>query len=190
MTSTASDKAITIQSVLPETLHQGSTTSGIREIYKELFSGPPYYEPEGSASAFVERLQNQTDREGWRLLTAEQNGPLLGFVYGYISRQGQWWHDRVTSEFEPALVEQWFEDSFVLVEFGVRASARGQGIGSRLHDAILNEIPNQVALTMTHQEKNPVVAFYLNRGWQVLRKGFRFHGRDTPRLVLVRERPR
>lgn len=190
MASTASDEAISIQSVLPEKLHQGSTTTGVEEIYKEVFSGPPYYEPESSASAFVERLQDQTDREGWRLLTAEQNGRLLGFVYGYISRPGQWWHDRVTPALEPGLVEQWFKNSFVLVEFAVRPSAQGQGVGSRLYDAIHNDVPQPMALTMTNQDENPAVNFYLNRGWQVLDEGFRFHDGDAPRLILGCELPR
>ncbi|MEX2536236.1 MAG: GNAT family N-acetyltransferase [Trueperaceae bacterium] len=182
MASTAADGALSIKSVSPEELHRASTV--IEEIYKEVFCGPPYYEPESSASAFVGRLQGQAGREGWRLLAAEQHGHMQGFVFGYISRPGQYWHDRVTPALKAGLVERWFQNSFVLVEFAVRPAAQGRGIGSRLHDAILDDTPQPMALTMTNQDENPAVRFYLNRGWHVLGEGFRFHDRDAPRLIL------
>jgi hypothetical protein len=63
--------------------------AGIEAVCADAFVGPPYNEPESSAPAFVDRLRSETDREGWRLVVAEQTGRTLGFAYGYATRPGQ-----------------------------------------------------------------------------------------------------
>lgn len=97
-------------------------------------------------------------------MVATQDSHLLGPIYGYVTRPGQWWHDRVTPALDSDLVERWFRDSFVLVEFAVRPDSQGQGVGWRLHEAVLTDLPQPTAVTITHQQDNPAVSFYGNRG--------------------------
>lgn len=179
----------TIRDTSPDELVAGAIAAGIEEVYLDAFSAPPYHEDRSAARAFVERLRSQADREGHRLPVALEGGRVLGFAYGYTTRPGQWWHDRVTPELEPSLVERWFADAFVLVEFAVLGGARGRGIGGALLDHTLRGQPQRTALAMAHQEANPAVSFYLARGWRVLAEGFRFHERDASRLILGRELP-
>lgn len=181
------DQLVSVRSLSTDDLQVGSAAAGIREVYADAFTGPPHNEPENAAASFVERLESESNRAGWKLLVAEQHGEISGFVYGYVTRPGQWWHDRVISGLEPELVQHWFSDSFVLVEFAVKRSARGKGVGTRLHDAVLDSLPQRTAVAMTHENDNPAVGFYRARGWQVIAGGLRFHAGDASRLILGKE---
>lgn len=176
-----------VRSLSPGDLRRGSSSVEIQDVYIDAFTEPPYNEPASAGASFVERLQGETDRPGWTLLVAEQNGRIAGFAYGYVTEPGQWWHDRVTAGLEPELVRRWFTESFVLVEFAVKRAARGKGLGSRLHDCLLDSQSQPTMVTMTHEHENDALAFYRQRGWQVVADGFRFSHGDASRMILGRE---
>src|SRR5690554_5873794 len=176
-----------IRSALPDDLDRTELADGIADIYCDAFGGPPYHEPESAATDFVDRLRNEAERQAWRLLVAEEDGAPRGFVYGYASRPGQWWHDAVTAELPEQLTQHWFTNAFVIVEFAVHTAAQGRSMGTRLLEGILRELPHTTALAMTHWEENPAVGFYRNRGWRILKDDFRFNEKDKRRAILGTE---
>lgn len=176
-----------IRFLSPDDLRRGSSSDELRDVYIDAFTEPPYNEPASAGASFIERVQSEIDRPDWTLLVAEQNQRISGFAYGYVTEPGQWWHDRVSAWLEPELVQRWLTRSFVLVEFAVERAARGKGVGSRLHDGLLESLSHPTMVTMTHEHENHAVAFYRQRGWQVVADGFRFSHGDASRLILGRE---
>ena len=173
-----------ITEVSASELAQQRVSKGIEDSYFDAFSQPPYNEGRGAAKAFLERLKSQTDRPGYRLLIAEEEGEILGFLYGHASEPGQWWHDHVTPKLTSSVVDRWFTDAFVIVELAVQSHARGRGTGSSLLQAVLQDAAQGTALTMTHQIGNPALDFYVRHGWRVLATNFRFSETDAASVVL------
>src|SRR5690554_18083 len=141
-----------IRSASPDDLDRTELAAGIAEIYRDAFGRPPYHEPARAATDFVNRLRNEAEREAWRLLVAEEDGAARGFIYGYASRPGQWWHDAVTAELPEPLTQRWFTNAFVIVEFAVHSAAQGRSIGTQLLAGLLTELPYGTSLAMTHWE--------------------------------------
>ena len=84
-------------------------------------------------------------REGYRLaLASDADGP-VGFCWGYIGRRGQYWPDRVLDRLG-RVAEHWVGGHVEFVELAVVTRVRRQGVGGRLHDALLEALPNRHAV--------------------------------------------
>ncbi|WP_088313598.1 GNAT family N-acetyltransferase [Kineosporia sp. R_H_3] len=165
-------------------------TDDLARVYREAFCVPPYDEPPESAERFVaEQLPAHAVRAGFRLVGAvavpdderaasgaaddapplrARHGDLLGFAYGYTGERGQWWSDWVAATAPEDVVGTWIGEHFEVVEIAVRASAQGQGLGGRLHDALLADLPHERALLTTYRADRPAPRLYRRKGWQVL----------------------
>jgi GNAT superfamily N-acetyltransferase len=119
---------------------------------------------------------------------------VLGFAYGTPWRSGSAWHDCLGAACGRALLTEWLAPSFVLTELAVTPSAQRRGLGRRLHDALLAELPQPTAVLTTPQVEMPANQLYLSAGWRVLRLDFQCEHMDQPYLVMgldlrTRERP-
>jgi ribosomal protein S18 acetylase RimI-like enzyme len=123
-----------------------------------------------------DRVPRHAGRDGFRFLGAFGAGNrLVGFVYGYIGAPGQWWYDRVAAALNPAARVEWLEPShFELTELAVDPAYQGSGIGSRLHDAVLEGLPHERALLSALADNGRVIRFYEHRAWRVLLPELRF----------------
>jgi GNAT superfamily N-acetyltransferase len=101
---------------------------------------------------------------------------MLGFVYGYESKPGRWWHDVVTPAMRDRGKSDWLRDAFEFVEFAVDPQAQGKGVGTRLHDSILLQTDCAHALLSTDSGPNPAHDMYLRRGWVELVPEFVYPG--------------
>ena len=123
-----------------------------------------------------ERVPRHAGREDFRFLGAfDPEARLVGFVYGYTGGPGQWWYDKVAGALDDARRAEWLEPAhFELTELAVEPAYQGQGIGSRLHDAVLAGLPHDRALLSALAENARVIRFYERRGWRVLLPELRF----------------
>ena len=123
-----------------------------------------------------ERVPRHTSREGFRFLGAfDPRGRLVGFVYGYAGGPGQWWYDRVAAALGPKPRAEWLErPHFELTELAVDPPYQGRGVGSRLHDLVLGDVPHDRALLSALADNPRVIRFYERRGWRVLLPELRF----------------
>lgn len=123
-----------------------------------------------------ERVPRHAGREGFRFLGAFGPGErLAGFVYGYLGAPGQWWYDKVAAGLDPETRAGWLErPHFELTELAVDPPHQDRGIGSRLHDAVLDGLPQDRALLSALADNERVVRFYEHRGWRVLLPELRF----------------
>lgn len=150
----------------------------LREVYLQAFAQPPYSRDAGVADGFAATLVRHLDREGFRALVAKEDdtGHIVGFAYGYATGPGQWWHEQVARAMPPEQIARWLSGAFELVEFAVLPRAQGQGLGSRLHDTLLQDLPFRTAVLSTMQSETVALQLYRKRGWVTLLQNFIFPG--------------
>ena len=126
-------------------------------------------------------------RRGYRGLIAAAGDALVGFAYGYTGDPGQYWYDKVHAAMPPALRRAWLErEHFEFVELAVEPGWQRRGIGGRLHDELLRDRPEPVALLTVRADNTPAQRLYLGRGWQVLLDAFTFAPGAAPYWVMGR----
>lgn len=136
----------------------------------------------GEVVPFFRQHQSYPDYCG---LVAVVNGDVAGMAFGTRSEPGQWWHDKVAAHVgydHPAL-----QDAWVLTEFAVAAPYRDHGVGSLIHDALLEMQPCPRVLLSTGVDNSRARAFYEHRGWQYLHPGFVFYPGDRPFVIMHKE---
>jgi len=116
-----------------------------------------------------EILPRHASRDGFRFMTARAAGRLVGIAYGYVGAAGQWWHDIVSAAMTDHQRRRWLGPGhFELVELHVHPDYRRQGVGGRLHDALLAETEAPTAVLSTEPENEPALALYRQRGWEIV----------------------
>jgi ribosomal protein S18 acetylase RimI-like enzyme len=147
----------------------------ILETYRQAFSSPPYNKTEADVISFSQTLDLYRNRVGARFLVAQNDDQeIVGLAYGYETMEGQWWYDVVSKSLPHAAIKEWLDGAYELVELAVRPSVQGQGLGSRLHDAILTGLPNHTAVLSTINTETVALHLYRKRGWVTLIEDFTF----------------
>ena len=123
---------------------------------------------------------------GFRLFMAAIDGNPVGFVYGYRTMPGQWWHDQVRDSLITAGHEQWLINTLELAEIAVLPAFQGRGIGTRLIDAFLNDVAQPVLLALEADEEQ-THTLYAAHGFQDLLTDFRYL--DFEDRIIVMGRP-
>jgi ribosomal protein S18 acetylase RimI-like enzyme len=136
-----------------------------------------------------DRMPRHAGRDGFVFLGAfEPSGRLVGFVYGYTGAPGQWWYDRVAAALGRTRRAQWLErPHFELTELAVDPAYQDGGIGSSLHDAVLERLPHERALLSALADNGRVIRFYEHRGWRVLLPELRFEAGRPLFAILGKE---
>jgi ribosomal protein S18 acetylase RimI-like enzyme len=123
-------------------------------------------------------------RGGFRLATAREARRLIGFAWGYTGARGQHWSDLVADSLPRPVADTWLGGHFELVELAVLEEFRRRGVGGRLHDVLLDDLPHERALlSTTDDESDPAVRLYRARGWVSLGRlteGVQVLGRRLP----------
>ncbi len=121
-----------------------------------------------------EIMRRHLGRRRFTAYLALEGDALIGFAYGYAGGPGEYWYDLVYQAMPPAMRAEWLGVHFEFVELLVAPEARGQGLGGRLHDRLLEGRPEPVALLTVRAKNGPALQLYRKRGWQVLLDDFRF----------------
>lgn len=122
-----------------------------------------------------EIMRRHFHRRGYEGLVAVQDQRLVGFAYGYTGDPGQYWYDKVWAAMTPQQRSEWMEpEHFEFVELAVHPQGQRQGIGAQLHDRLLANRPESVALLTVRADNQPALSLYCKRGWQVVLDDFHF----------------
>lgn len=144
----------------------------VAEVYRSAFSIFRDAPSEDEVRVFSrETLPSHATREAFRFVAALEDEHLIGFIYGYHGRRGEWWEDWIRERLPTTVFDEWFTDQYDVTEFCVRAERHGEGIGSRLYHALFAEVGTtryERAVLTTRRFQNPARGFYLNRGWEVV----------------------
>jgi ribosomal protein S18 acetylase RimI-like enzyme len=135
---------------------------------------------------------------GFRGLTAQVDGRLAGFTYGFHGENGQWWHDMVAA----ALATRsragvsageyagddtpgaWLDDSFEIAELHVMPPWQGKGIGRSLLLSLASGRPERTAVLSTADAPTKARRLYRGLGFTDLLTDFRFSGSEPPYAVM------
>ena len=122
---------------------------------------------------------------GFRMFVAAIDDNPVGFIYGYQSRPGQWWHDQVRDSLINGGHGSWVENSLELAEVAVLPAFQGRGIGTRLIDAFLLGVAQPVLLAVEAMESHAHV-LYAAHGFEDLIADFRYPGWDDQIIIMGR----
>jgi ribosomal protein S18 acetylase RimI-like enzyme len=154
--------------------------------------------PDRSLSGREAIMDRHAASPGFRGLTAQVNGQLAGFTYGFHGESGQWWHDMVAAALatrsgtgvtaaEYAEVEApgaWLDDSFEVAELHVLPSWQAQGIGRSLLLSLTSGRPERTAVLSTADAPTKARRLYRGVGFTDLLTDFRFSGSEPPYAVM------
>ena len=157
----------------------------LADVYREAFAGAPHHEPPEAAVRFRESLAGHAALPGFRVAAAWAPGAdLVGFGYGHTSLPGQWWHDRVVDALPPDVAARWLDEPFVVVNLAVRPRRRREGIGSRLHDLLLETVPHRSAVLSARRDDAAALRLYHGRGWQEIGRDLAVVPGGGPSVIL------
>lgn len=144
----------------------------VAQVYRSAFSIFSDRPSDDEVRVFArETLALHAGREAFRFFAALEEERLIGFIYGYHGRRGEWWEDWIRERLPSAVYEEWFTGQFDLTEFCVHSDRHGQGVGSALYDALMADVtggPYGRAVLTTRRGENPAREFYTRRGWEVV----------------------
>jgi ribosomal protein S18 acetylase RimI-like enzyme len=141
-------------------------------LYAAAYVGTPQEtDPFYSAERFAERLRGYTAAPGFRLITAETGGDLIGYAFGYLLPAGARWWNGLQDDVPADVTAESGRRTFALCELHIRADQRGQGVASQLHRELL--VGDHERLTVLVRPDNLALEIY--QGW-----GYRPIGRLQP----------
>ncbi len=140
--------------------------AGIVEVYRTVFTEPPWDEPSEDADRFGERLvEEHAFEDDFRCIAAVEGEWVVGFSMGTRWDNG---YPRL-AHIAQDLASEWTLDCFLLMELAVVPERRGQGIGGRLHDTLLAGVRTATGLLTTNRIGHPAATgLYVSRGWRLL----------------------
>jgi ribosomal protein S18 acetylase RimI-like enzyme len=173
--------AVRIEPVAPERL-LGELFDPVIKIWMAAMGRAPDHP---RAQTFGNSLERHVRRADFRCLVAfAPSGPPVGFSYGYTGNTGQWWTDLVGAALDEEARRHWIDGHFELVELHVHPDRQGEGIGGRLHDAVMADLPNRTALLSTQRGPTAALALYRKRGWQTLVEHFFFPEQNVEYRIM------
>jgi ribosomal protein S18 acetylase RimI-like enzyme len=130
-------------------------------------------------------LPRHAERDGFRFLAARADGRVVGLAYGYMGASGQWWHDIVSRAMTAEQRGWWLAPGhFEVVELHVHPDFRRLGIGTRLHDTLLDGLASPTAVLSTQADNEPALALYRGHGWEIVVTSLRFAPTGEPYAIL------
>lgn len=135
-------------------------------LYDEIFSAPPFFWRDDESVLHRERLLRLLDDPTFGVAVAQAGGRLAGFAYGFrvLPDTTRW--AGLIGEVSPELVAEWPGRTFLLFDYGVQVSRRGQGIGRELHDALLGSRAEERATLTVQPTAKDTKAIYEHWGWR------------------------
>lgn len=156
----------------------------IARIYRDA-----YATPDDAMRAFISgAFAKHATWPGFRLLVATFEGIPVGFIYGYDSRPGQWWHDTIRPAMIAASQGAWQDGAYELAEIAVDPVVQGRGIGTALIEAFLAEIPDRtVLLSAMADPADRAKDLYRRFGFVDILPAFLYPGsEDEPAIIMGR----
>jgi GNAT superfamily N-acetyltransferase len=137
----------------------------IVEIYREVFTLPPWNMPESEAGVFRERLAADVRRPGFTAVLAQGQGFGTGWITAAPFPTGRSYGD-IPQHVSAALV-----GALEVDELAVLPSAQGQGVGGRLLAALREQAGERGCWLLTATNAEDTVRFYRARGWRAVHEG-------------------
>lgn len=152
-----------VESLPPEVAW--SRRDEIGDLYRQAFDSTIE-----AAQGFIDvSFVHIRDYEGATLQVVQQNGTILGFLYGYTYKPDQWWSTQVGPAIAASDHAHVVDDAFSLVELAVLPVNQGNGIGTALlRHHMAHQEQRHLLLSTGASAENRAVALYERLGFQII----------------------
>ncbi|MQY15995.1 hypothetical protein SRB5_61870 [Streptomyces sp. RB5] len=131
-----------------------------------------------------------TANRGVRALGAtNEQGRLVGFVYGMPNNRIYWWSTVVQPYLRAAGLDGWLDDSFVITELHVHPAYQQRGIGRELITRITDEATEPRSILSAIDVESPARRLYRSLGYRDLARRVLFPSAPSPYAVMGAELP-
>ncbi|MFJ8920144.1 GNAT family N-acetyltransferase [Streptomyces sp. NPDC102415] len=153
-----------------------SYADGIRQVYADVFSEPPWNEDPSAGDRYVERLAADATRPGFTAALALGEGSEGSFAEGAVGGFATAWttpdvfpssrsYSHVAEALGPGRVEGWLCGALEVDELAVSPDARGAGLGAALLSAVTEAAPGGRCWLLTSVHAEATLRFYRRAGW-------------------------
>lgn len=148
-------------------------------------------QPETDQLAGRRSIMEQHSRYGgFRALAvrARNHGQIVGFSYGFLGADGQWWHDTVvaalTAKSGQGMSAAWLTDSLEIAEVHVLPDFQHRGVGKSLVLGLAEARRERTAVLSTPDTESTARRLYRGLGFEDLLTGYRFPGAPVTYAVM------
>jgi GNAT superfamily N-acetyltransferase len=168
-----------------------AASDALAVVYGAAFAQPPYNEPQEASGYFAQILRRNAANPpaGFRCCVARDTatGAFVGFGYGFTYGPGSSRYEllgKALASEPPEMAQHWLDDAFDVIDLAVHPRAQGQGVGARLHNALLEGQPHRTAVLTAYDGETVAMGLYRSRGWIPISGRIFFPGGTEPHLVL------
>jgi ribosomal protein S18 acetylase RimI-like enzyme len=130
-----------------------------------VFSAPPFFWREDESELHRERLLGLLEDPTYGIAVARAGDELVGFAYGFtVPTDTKRW-SRLVEPLSVQVTSEWPGRTFLLFDYAVKRSYRGQGIGRKLHDALLGSRSEERATLTVQPTAVDTKRIYEHWGW-------------------------
>jgi len=162
---------------------------GCVAVYGAAFGQPPYAETAADAELLRDRVTRYAGRDGFRLVTADQDGNVVAFALAVRAYPGDWWRDNVAKAIGPELAARWLPPGVLeIVHVAVDPARQRQGLGRAVLAGVLRNLAPAVATAALSCDRDamPAQRLYLSEGWQLVSSEMTFGPEMQPRWFMGR----
>ncbi|WLD94548.1 GNAT family N-acetyltransferase [Alkalihalobacillus sp. AL-G] len=139
----------------------------------------------GDRTSVEERFRRHSTYPGFRRSVAiDDENKVLGFVYGYTSLPEQFYNGKLRAQMTYEQVEKWLSNCFEFVELAVDPYYHRNGLGSKLHDSILEKTTHKTSILTTGAEMAAAQALYKRKGWETIQTDVDVLGAGKRQLIM------
>jgi ribosomal protein S18 acetylase RimI-like enzyme len=148
--------------------HDSTGLNGEREalleVYAEVYADrldDPFF----SLQRYWGRVESYASRPGFALAVGKIDDSMIGYALGYTLPDGSGWWRGLRSSAAPDDLRETGTRTFALTEIMVRDRWRRRGYARQLHDALLEDRPEDRATLLVLPDNVPARAAYESWGW-------------------------
>lgn len=124
------------------------------------------------------------DQPGYTAFGAYDGERLVGLAYGHVNAPGQWWYEQIAAQMQDNGLQEWLDESFVLVEIHVLPAHQGNGYGRTLLSRLLQDRRERRVMLSTETRDTPAHQWYRRLGFVDLLPDFRFATTEVPFAIM------
>ncbi|MFJ9058974.1 GNAT family N-acetyltransferase [Streptomyces sp. NPDC102409] len=141
---------------------------GIRRVYADVFSAPPWNEDRSAGARYTERLAADAGRPGFTAALALDGDTVNGFATAWTTPRAfpsDRSYGHVAEALGPDRTEAWLSGAVEVDELAVAPDARGTGLGADLLAAVTRAAPDGRCWLLTSAGAEATLRFYRRAGW-------------------------
>jgi ribosomal protein S18 acetylase RimI-like enzyme len=136
------------------------------DVYLEVYADadPEFF----SEDRYRRQLAGHMTAPGWELVTADVDGDMAGYIYGFDLPEGTRWWSGLLTDVPDGFTAETGQRTLAISELMVRPRWRRQGIARALHDELLVGRPEERATLLVETDNTAAQAAYASWGWQTV----------------------